>query len=81
MEDLLFDIRIDSPRAADKFEQRLRSKFGLLADFPLAGSSRPDIGPAARILVQGKHLIIHEVTDELVTILRVVHGARDLDEL
>ena len=34
-----------------------------------------------RIAVHGKYLIIYRVRNEIVQILRVVHGARDLDAL
>jgi toxin ParE1/3/4 len=61
----------------DEIEARARR----IGEFPHAGPPRPQWGEGIRIAVHGKYLIVYRVRDETVQILRVVHGARDLDAL
>ncbi len=79
--DLLLAIELQNPSAAKRLEGRLRDKFSLLADFPFVGSSRHDLGENARILTEGNYVILHEADEAVVTVLRIVHGARDLTSL
>ena len=52
-----------------------------IAEFPHAGPPRPQWGEGIRIAIHGKYVIVYRVRDETVQVLRVVHGARDLDAL
>lgn len=79
--DLLLAIELKNPPAAKRLEGRLRRKFSLLADVPFVGSSRPEFGENARILTEGNYVILHRVEGAVVTVLRVVHGARNLASL
>ena len=61
------------------------AKIERLADHPRMGLRRPDIRPAARMLVDGPYLILYQThpdTDDgqvdAVEIVRVVDGRRDL---
>jgi len=47
-----------------------------LADFPTSGMQRPDVHPTARSIPVGAYLIFYRVSDEVVEIVRVLHGAR-----
>lgn len=78
---LLLAIELKNPPAAKRLEGRLRQKFSLLADVPFVGSSRPELGENARILTEDNYVILHLVDGAVVTVLRVVHGARDLTSL
>lgn len=41
------------------------------------GVARPEIAPAARLLVEGRYVILYEPTPEGVLIVAIVHGMRD----
>jgi toxin ParE1/3/4 len=81
LEEIWLTIAVDSPSAADKLLRRIAAKLGRLAEFPDMGSSRPEIAPSARILVEGNYLILYEPVGDDVEVVRVVHGARDLRDL
>ncbi len=81
LEELWLAIALDNPSAADRLLRRIAIKLERLAQFPEIGSPKPEIAPSARILVEGNYVILHEVVGDTVEIVRVVHGARDLDEL
>jgi toxin ParE1/3/4 len=61
--------------------RRIAAKLERLARFPDLGSPKPEIAPTARMLVEGSYVILHEVVDDTVEIVRVVHGVRDLPDL
>ncbi|UZX11407.1 type II toxin-antitoxin system RelE/ParE family toxin [Methylocystis sp. MJC1] len=79
-ESALFDIwatvALDNVRAADGLFQRIMKKARLAAENPLMGAPRPELGPNARILIEGRYLIIYEPAEDGVTIIAIVHGAR-----
>lgn len=61
----------------DEIETRCRG----IADFPRVGAPRPQWGTDVRMIVHGKYLIVYRPREDEVQILRIVHGARDLDAL
>jgi toxin ParE1/3/4 len=70
-----------NPMRAVTYVQELRERASRIGEFPHAGPPRPQWGEGIRITVHGKYLIVYRVRDETVQVLRVVHGARDLDTL
>jgi toxin ParE1/3/4 len=70
-----------NPARAVTYVGELRERALRIGEFPHAGPPRPQWGEGIRIAVHGKYLIVYRVRDETVQILRVVHGARDLDAL
>src|SRR5947207_9386812 len=63
------------------YVRELRERCLGIAEFPHAGPPRPQWGEDIRIAIHGKYVIVYRVRDETVEVLRVVHGARDLDAL
>ena len=63
------------------YVRELRERCLRIAEFPHAGPPRPQWGEDIRIAIHGKYVIVYRVRDETVEVLRVVHGARDLDAL
>jgi toxin ParE1/3/4 len=49
-----------------------------LADFPGSGPRRTTLGPDTRIAIVPPYVMIYDYADDTVTILRVVHGKRDI---
>jgi toxin ParE1/3/4 len=82
------DLREIALRIADRnpvraltYADEIEARANRLGEFPRAGPPRPQWGEYIRIAVHGKYLIVYRVRDETVQILRIVHGARDLDTL
>lgn len=73
--------------AADNFEaslalyDRLIDLFEMLADNPKAGRERPELKEGQRSFPVDNYLIFYRGWAGNVAITRVVHSARDLDEL
>ncbi|HMN85382.1 MAG TPA: type II toxin-antitoxin system RelE/ParE family toxin [Bauldia sp.] len=74
-------IALDNPSAADRMLKRIGAAIERLARFPESGAPREDIARGARMLVEGAYLVLYEITADDVTVVRVVHGARDLRRL
>ncbi len=74
------DIALDNQAAADRVYDRLEARVKILERFPEAGMARPDIAKDARVLVESPYLILYRLVSEGVQIVRVLHGARDIDD-
>lgn len=68
-------------KRAVTYVQELKDLCGRIGEFPHAGPPRPQWGEGIRIALHGRYVIVYRVRDETVQIIRVVHGARDLDAL
>ena len=53
--------------------------FVSLTSFPLRGSPRPDLGRDVRSVIVSPYLILYAARKDHVTILRVLHGSRDIE--
>jgi toxin ParE1/3/4 len=80
----LIDIWLEAseadPAAADDLYNRLEARVEILRRFPQSGPIRTDIAPAARGLVGHPYLILCRIIPEGVQIVRVLHGARNIDK-
>jgi plasmid stabilization system protein ParE len=67
-------------RTAVRFRSLFGSLFDRLADFPLSGPLRPALGPTVRIGIVPPYIVIyvHSERDDAVTLLRIVHGRREI---
>ncbi|WP_434721715.1 type II toxin-antitoxin system RelE/ParE family toxin [Mesorhizobium sp. RIZ17] len=86
--DIYVTIGSESTRAADRYYDWIEDRALQLADQPRLGVRRPDIRAATRMLVAAPFVLLYETipdTDngpvELVEIIRVVDGRRDLSRL
>jgi toxin ParE1/3/4 len=82
------DLREIALRIADRnpvraltYVDEIEARANRIGEFPHAGPPRAQWGEGIRIAVHGKYLIVYRVRDETVQVLRIVHGARDLDTL
>lgn len=75
--DIWLTIAQESEKAADGLIRRIAGKALLAADMPLIGAARPELGPTARILIEGRYVIIYEPRHDGIAIVAVVHGMRD----
>lgn len=81
LDDIWFFIAQDNPGAADRFLDLLLSKFLLLGKQPLIGRIRDDVSANLRSLVTGNYVIFYRDTPEHIEIIRVLHGARDIENI
>jgi toxin ParE1/3/4 len=66
--------------AAEALVRRIDRKFDELSRFPFIGRARSSLGPGVRSTVVGTHVIFYTVESDLITIVRVIDGRRDIDE-
>lgn len=59
----------------------LQSAFGRLLDYPLSAPPRDHLAEGLRALIHGSYAAYFQVIAEEVVIVRVLHGARDLDAI
>jgi toxin ParE1/3/4 len=74
-------IRRDNPARAASFIEELSAKVETVAERPMSFPARTDLKPGLRSAVHGRYLIIFQVGEDQVRILRVLHGARDIQSL
>ena len=76
--DIWLHIAADDLGAADRVLDRLELAAMNLTDNPRMGPARDDIRRGLRYLVSGTFLILYQVAEDGVEIVRLVHGRRDL---
>jgi toxin ParE1/3/4 len=74
-------IARDNPERALSFTQEIRKQFNEVAERPLSFQSHDEWGVGLRSALFGRYHIIFSVIDDTVYVLRVIHGARDIDGL
>lgn len=73
-------IAADNPAAADSVLDDLLDASEMLAQFPLLGPDRPDLGPEIRYFPRKSVLIVYRPVLDGVEIVRFVRAERDLFE-
>ena len=83
-----FRIADDNPDAARRFLAEVERSLELLAGMPGMGAARPRLSPALRSLrmfpVAGgfaSHLLFYRPIRDGIELIRVLHGARDIDAI
>jgi toxin ParE1/3/4 len=78
-------IQIDLARAtgiqvAERYTALLESLYDRLAEHPDSGAPRPALGKDVRIGIGLPYIVIyrHSAIDDIVTVLRIVHGRRNI---
>lgn len=74
-------IARDDLRAADRQLDRIEAQCRLLASNPRLGRLRPEIAHDARAWVVGRYLILYRALNGGVEIVRIVHGARSIEQI
>ena len=78
---ILAYIASDNFDAALSFYARLIDLFEMLADNSKAGRQRTELKEGLRSFPEGDYLIFYRGWAGKIAIARVIHGARDMDEL
>ncbi len=74
-------IAADNMTAADGVYRRIMHKAQLAADNPYMGASRPELNSDARILIEGRYIIIYEPKSDGISIITVIHGMRNMENM
>lgn len=70
-----------NPPASLKWYREMLDTCAMIGDLPDIGQERGDVVPGLRTFPKGKYLVVFESDGAHVSILRVVHGARDWPKL
>jgi toxin ParE1/3/4 len=71
----------DSEKRADAVYDGFEQKLQTLAEYPKMGRARQELGDNLRSVTFGKYVIFYRIKRNVVEIIRVLHGSRDLDGL
>lgn len=74
-------IAEDNVNHADKFAALIDSQFRALARQPHMGRSRPELATNLRSFPVGHYVIFYVPLPKGVEIIRVLHGARDIESV
>ncbi len=74
-------IAEDSPSAADRTLDSIDYHCKLLGENPKLGQARPDIAPQMRYFPVKNYLILYQEQPLGIEVIRVIHGARDLNDI
>jgi toxin ParE1/3/4 len=72
-------IADDNPDAADHWVDQLDTQLRLLATQPLMGRARDELAPGFRSFPFGRYLVFYLLIGDGIDVVRVLHGARDVD--
>uniref|UniRef100_B0T7Z6 Addiction module toxin, RelE/StbE family n=1 Tax=Caulobacter sp. (strain K31) TaxID=366602 RepID=B0T7Z6_CAUSK len=77
----IFDyIEAESPRVAIAIDERISAQSQTLIQFPHSGRPGRIEGTRELVIGQTPFVVAYRVTDDLVRILRVLHGAQEWPE-
>jgi toxin ParE1/3/4 len=76
--EIWIDIASANPSAANRLFDRLEARVKILEVFQEAGPLRPEIDPAARMLIEPPYLILYRLIPDGAQIVRILHGARNI---
>jgi toxin ParE1/3/4 len=81
LRDIATYIARDNPQRAVSFIQELNETIRHVAERPLIFAVRDEWGGDRRSALHGNYHIIFEASNDTVTVLRVLHGARNIPDI
>jgi toxin ParE1/3/4 len=72
-------IAEDDRGAAERFSAAVRQKCRILAENPRLGRARDELRKGLRSFPVGKFLIFYRPLEDGIEVVRVLHGARDIE--
>lgn len=81
IDEILAYIAADSVAAAISLNDRFTHLFEMFADHPEIGRERPELREDLRSFPEGSYVIFYRIWAGQVAIVRVLHGATDLDRI
>jgi toxin ParE1/3/4 len=74
-------ITNDNPRAASRVAGRIREAVARLSDYPQLGRPGREPGTRELVITRTRYVVAYSVQEESVTVLAVVHSARQWPRL
>ena len=74
-------IADDSPANADAFVDRLYELLQVLGRQPGSGRRRDELAPEMQSFPFGRYIVFYRVITKSIEVVRVLHGARDIDSI
>jgi toxin ParE1/3/4 len=71
-------IARDNPQAANRVVDLIEKRLQTIAQFPLIGEARPDIGSDVRCYPAGSYVIFYRPTAKEIQVARILHCSRDV---
>ncbi len=81
LEEIYDYIALDNIEAAERMQARLQKRWRSAAENPGTGRKRDEWQPNLRSVREGNYLILYRQIEDGIEIVRVVHGARDIEAL
>jgi toxin ParE1/3/4 len=78
---IVADIALDNPGAARRWLADMVERCRKLGDMPGMGRAIPEISPDLRLFPAGNYLVLYRHDGKVVDIVRVLHGARQWQNL
>ena len=70
-----------SQTIADRIYDHISQTCSLLSEYPELGRERPEIADLARSIVVERWLILYQLSDNRVQIVRILDGSRDIKNI
>jgi toxin ParE1/3/4 len=74
-------VNVAGRHTADKIVREIGEVCRLLEEHPFAGRARDEVRQGLRSLAARPHVVFYRVNNDVVEIVRVLDGRRDLDEI
>lgn len=81
LEEIYDYIALDNVEAAERLRARLQKRWRAAGENPGIGRKRDEWQPNLRSVREGNYLILYHKIDDGIEIVRIVHGARDIESL
>lgn len=82
IEAIVLYTAVDGPSAVLRLYEEILSRCRAIGDVPNMGTARPEVRPNLRMFAAGSYLVLYrEAVDGAAEITRVLHGARQWQEL
>jgi toxin ParE1/3/4 len=74
-------IAADNLDAALRYYDEVDRRLGLIARYPRMGEAVDHLSPGMRRHTLGDYLLFYRLRNDAIELIRVLHGARDIDRL
>ena len=81
LEEIYDYIALDNVDAAERLKDRLQKRWRAAAENPGTGRMRDELQSNLRSVREGNYLIFYHQLNDGIEILRILHGARDIEAL
>jgi toxin ParE1/3/4 len=81
LEDIWWYVAQNNLQDADRLLDRIQVKLMNLAEFPQMGMGQDDLKPSLRSFTVGNYLVFYFPLVDGIDVVRVLHGARDLETI